>query len=148
AEHRPEVFHRLKTLGGLATHALGRGIGGDKLGIGCFQCLEFTVQSVVLGVTDTRAVLNVVLILMQMNHLTQLVQALHDCREVFHSVPYERRVRGELRGAERPRWRIVCMAIWWLPSHSRGQASVSQRKPCWRTKAKKGTALTRPGSEK
>src|SRR5215470_5754760 len=115
--------------------------------MGCFQRLEFTIQSVVLGIADARMVLNVVLVLMQMNRVTQLVQALRDSRDVFHSIPYERRVRVALRSAERPWRRIVCMAIWWLPSHSRGQVSVSQRKPCWRTKAKKGTALTRPGSE-
>src|SRR4029453_8372459 len=115
--------------------------------MGGFQRLQFTIQGVVLSVADARTVLNIVLVLMQMNRFTQLVQALHDSCEVFHSASYKRRVWVELRGAECPWWRIVCMAIWWLPSHSRGQASVSHRKPCWRTKAKKGTPLPRPGSE-
>jgi hypothetical protein len=55
--------------------------------MGGFQRLELTVQSVVLGVTNARTVLYVVLVLMQMKRFTQLAQALPDSREVFHRAP-------------------------------------------------------------
>jgi hypothetical protein len=72
--------------------------------MGGLQCLEFTEQRVVLSVAEARTVLHVVLVLMQMNRLTQLVQALHDSHEVFHRAPQKRRVGAELKGVERPWW--------------------------------------------
>src|SRR6266571_3464496 len=77
---------RLKAFGGLATHTLRWRIGRDELGIGCFQALEFVIQGIVFGVADARTVLDVILMLMQMNRLTQLVQTLRDHSEVFHKV--------------------------------------------------------------
>src|SRR6266571_1640326 len=77
---------RLKAFGGLATHTLRWRIGRDELGIGCFQALEFVIQGIVFGVADARTILDVILMLMQMNRLTQLVQALCDHSEVFHRI--------------------------------------------------------------
>src|SRR5437867_10940250 len=80
---------RLKAFGRLTTHTLRRRIGRDELGIGGFQGLEFVIQGIVFGVADARTVLDVILMLMQMNRLTQLVQALRDRSEVFHKVSLE-----------------------------------------------------------
>src|SRR5215510_6267328 len=81
---------RLKACGGLATHPLCWRIRRDELGIGGFQGLELVIQGIVFGVANARTVLDIILMLMQMNRLTQLVQALCDHSEVFHRVSLER----------------------------------------------------------
>src|SRR5439155_17702992 len=97
--------------GGLTTRTLCRRIGRDELGIGGFQALEFVIQGIVFGVADARAVLDVILMLMQMNRLTQLVQALRDHSEVFHKVSLEQGwTLGEHRCAGGP-WLVVSYAL-------------------------------------
>src|SRR5262249_458190 len=84
-----QMLDGLKALSRLTTHTLGGRIGCNELGIRRFQSLEFAVESVVFSVAKGRMVLDVVLILMQMNHLTQFWQAMFDRSEIFHRVSLE-----------------------------------------------------------
>jgi hypothetical protein len=61
--------HRCEGLQRAAPHALGWGLGGNQIGVGSLQCLEFSPQAVVLGVRNFRIVKHIVAVVVVIDEL-------------------------------------------------------------------------------
>jgi len=58
---------------GLSTHALGRGVRGDELGMLLLKAIQFIKEAVIFGIRDFRIVQNIVAMVVKTYQLAKLL---------------------------------------------------------------------------